>query len=239
MMSRREGDAEKHRDETMEGSPLKQRRSDPAGAAVTVEMMQRLLADTQQAILANQREIMREELRHLEARTEDKFDKVQQTMENHDSRLETMEKAIHDLQARHHSDQASTTVGSEHSGRDETKDRKTIVVGGWPRDTKRSTILEAMGKIIRDLDVTKMLDKDAFVTGPRRSYCMIPFQQRARESREDCKDRMYGVINKIMARQDTGPSRKAAMGEHCQVGIGKTTGGALRLGSCRRPLLLP
>ena len=167
---------------------------------VTVEMMQKLLADTQQAIIANQRDIMREELQQLETRNDVKFAKVQQTLESHDSRVEAVEKAIRDLQARGTGDQASTTVGSEASGgRDETRDRRTIVVGGWPRDTKTPKILEAMDKLVRDLDLRPMVDRDAFVTGPRRSYCMISFQPRPQETKEDCKERMYRVINKIMA----------------------------------------
>ena len=36
------------------------------------------------------------------------------------------------------------------------------------------------------------------MTGPRRSFCLIPFQVRKNELKEDCRERMYRVIGKIM-----------------------------------------
>ena len=158
----------------MEESPLKLRRGGESG--VTVELLQKLLADTQAAILQNQREVLRDELHALEQNNNQPFDKVNQTLRVHDEKFQMMEKALQAMQNRLDGDISSTATSTNAQG---DRDRRTIIIGG-PKDTRRKTILDKTQDIIKNLDLGPDLDREPFVTGPRRSFCLIPFQLRKR-----------------------------------------------------------
>ena len=204
-MSRREQDRSEDDGFNRDGqSPLKSRRSE-GGSGVTIEQLQRLLGETQNAIMQHQKDILRDELGRLEAKNEDRFSAIDKTLENHERKFETLTKSIQDLQRRQGDHDASSSTTASATSRSE--DRQTVVVGGWPRDTRRQQILSKLSSVISDLDLTNLLDRDAFVTGARRSFALIPFSQRRHESKEDCRERMHSVIGRIMRAKITLPSQ--------------------------------
>ena len=134
-------------------SPLKLRRGEDN--AITVELLQKLLADTQRAILQNQREVLRDELQLLEQNNNQRFEKVHQALQAHDDKFEAMERTIQTMQAKLDGEVSSTAASSDPQ-RD--KDRRTVIVGGWPRDTRRQDILNSMKKVIDTLQLAPDLD---------------------------------------------------------------------------------
>ena len=173
-------------------SPLKSRRADEP--VITAAVLQKMLSETQAAIVNSQKELLREELSRLDQKTEARFSKVEEELSKHEDRFAVLEKTVLALRDRD-GEGSSTAASSAERHRD---DRLVMIVGGWPRDTRRHLILEKLQGIIQDLSITDMLDRDPFVTGPRRSFAMIPFAPRRGESREDCKNRMHRVIGIVM-----------------------------------------
>ena len=71
-------------------------------------------------------------------------------------------------------------------------ERRTLVVGGWLQDTRRSTIEEEAGVIFQTAEFKDILDADKLtIYGPRRSVGMLKFVQRDGESENDMRNRMW------------------------------------------------
>ena len=220
-MARREA---ARQDEDVHGqSPLKLRRGDEA-AGVTPGLLQQMLTETQAAIVQNQRELLREELQRLDRKNEERFGKVEGVLQAHDEKFQKIEKTLQALQARD-VDGGSTTAGSADKGH---SDRMVMIVGGWPRDSRKQVILDKMQDIIKDHNLTDLLDKDPFVTGPRRSYAMVPFLQRQGEHRDDCKDRMHQAIGIIMRAKIQIPAQDRPL----WAAVSKSSGERMRASHC-------
>ena len=73
-----------------------------------------------------------------------------------------------------------------------------LVLGGFPRHTRKPDILAKVNQLLAKIDVTSDLDEDAFVTGPRRSSALLPFRVRANEGFSDAKSRMHRVLGAIV-----------------------------------------
>ena len=79
-------------------------------------------------------------------------------------------------------------------------EKKTLVVGGWLQDTRRSTIEEESMLIFKSDEIKPLLDTDKLaIYGPRRSVGMLKFQQRSEESYADVKERMWKVVKAVAA----------------------------------------
>ena len=176
------------------------------GSMTTLQRRTGKAPETQSAIVHNQREILRDELRRIEEKNEGRFSKIGQTLQDHERKFEDIAKSIHDLQQRLPVDGDATSTAASTMSKHQDE-RLTVVVGGWPRDTKRQQILSKLSKLVQDLELADSLDRDPFVTGARRSFALIPFHQRWHERRDDCRDRMYTVINRIMQAKVTLPSQ--------------------------------
>ncbi|CAE7848677.1 pol, partial [Symbiodinium necroappetens] len=80
------------------------------------------------------------------------------------------------------------------------EDQKTLIVGGWMQDTRRSVIETEANDVLKLPEVAPLLDTDKIsVFGPRRSVGMIRFTEREGETMKDVKERMWQVI-KIVAK---------------------------------------
>ena len=179
-------------------SPSKMRRSEdkPVTETMLQETLKRCLAEQCQMILEAQRTAVSDALQNFEHKQDKKLDDKLGKVEG---KLRQMESKIQALESKH--DSASTTAASSGDGGymdGRPSDRTTVIVGGWPRDTKRSCILEKLKSVIQDLDLAKDIDREPFVTGPRRSYALLPFLPRRGEHRDECRERMYKVVNAIV-----------------------------------------
>eukprot|EP00439_Symbiodinium_sp_Y106_P019126 s5385_g2.t1 len=79
-------------------------------------------------------------------------------------------------------------------------EKRTLVLGGWLQDTKRSVIEEESAVILQMEEVKALLDSDKLaVFGPRRSVGMLKFVMREGESYTDVKNRMWEFV-KVVSR---------------------------------------
>ncbi|CAE7745388.1 unnamed protein product [Symbiodinium sp. CCMP2592] len=92
-------------------------------------------------------------------------------------------------------------------------EKRTLVVGGWARDTKRA-IIEAESGVLFNLEgIKELIDVEKLaIYGPRRSVGMLKFQQREGESFTEVKNRMWGVI-KLVANSKFELASTKEMGE--------------------------
>ncbi|CAE7291536.1 unnamed protein product [Symbiodinium sp. CCMP2592] len=77
-------------------------------------------------------------------------------------------------------------------------EKRTLVVGGWARDTK-GAVIEAESGVLFNLEGIKdSVDAEKLtIYGPRRSVGMLKFLQREGESYTEVKNRMWGVIKLV------------------------------------------
>ncbi|CAE6965603.1 unnamed protein product [Symbiodinium sp. CCMP2592] len=80
------------------------------------------------------------------------------------------------------------------------EDMRTLVVGGWLQDTKRSVIEEESAVILGIPEIKNFIDSDKLmIYGPRRSVGLLRFVTREGEEFKDTKNRMWEVI-KVLGR---------------------------------------
>ena len=190
---------------------------------VTVDLLKSLLAETQGAILAAQRENMNAALQGLEERQEARFQKIETTVVEHGGKMALCNKTLEDLQHRVErlekqptglSSSSTTSGGSEEARRN----RLTLVVGGFGKDTRRAEILAKIEEMLNGLGLKDMTDTEAFTTSPRASLALLRFEQRRSESYEAAKKRMHTV----MARVAKSKTRIAGQERPLWCGVSKT-----------------
>ena len=88
-------------------------------------------------------------------------------------------------------------------------EKRTLIVGGWLRDTRRSIIEAESATIIGNEDLKKLLDAEKLtIYGPRRSVGMLKFKERDGESFQAMRERMWDTIKFIAAAKHMLPSTK-------------------------------
>ncbi|CAE7331010.1 pol [Symbiodinium sp. CCMP2592] len=93
------------------------------------------------------------------------------------------------------------------------EDKRTLVIGGWLQDTKRSIIEEEAGVILMMPEAKDLIDSDKLqIFGPRRSVGLLRFKLREGESFQTLKGRMWEFIRLLGRVKHSLPST-AASGE--------------------------
>ncbi|CAE7028558.1 unnamed protein product [Symbiodinium sp. CCMP2592] len=88
-------------------------------------------------------------------------------------------------------------------------EKRTLVVGGWLRDTRRAVIEEESAALFATENIKNLLDSTKLmIYGPRRSVGMLKFQQREGESYEQMKHRMWETVKLVAAAKYSLPSTK-------------------------------
>ena len=73
-----------------------------------------------------------------------------------------------------------------------------MILGGWPRDSARKTIIDEAHQFMREAGVSELADNPAFCTGPRRSMCLQQYRVRVpQEDYQGMRDRMQKVISAL------------------------------------------
>ncbi|CAE7349607.1 RTase [Symbiodinium sp. CCMP2592] len=155
--------------------------------------------------LSELRSIMLEQTRQLQHSNETSMDKAVKRMEKHletklgdfeervtgiDDRVGALEKQIEELLK-----QGAKAPQYQGLGQDDSARRaRTLVYGGWPRDTRRKVILDDLKGFLEQLKVHDLIDSEPFTTGARRSMAMSGFSQRPGESFSDMRSRMHKVV---------------------------------------------
>ena len=78
------------------------------------------------------------------------------------------------------------------------EDRRTLIVGGWLRDTRKETILEEAKEGLGLEAVRPRIDSsDLVVFGPRKSFGMLRFGLREGETKFQLRERMWSVVKAV------------------------------------------
>ena len=74
-------------------------------------------------------------------------------------------------------------------------EKKTLVIGGWLRDTKRAVIEQEAQQVLSLEGIKHLIDSDKLqIYGPRRSVGMLKFELRQDEEVEDLRNRMWDTV---------------------------------------------
>ena len=192
-LSRRGG---KRTDRESVESPPKTRRAE---AALSEDVLRQLLAETQRAILNAQNDMLTNAIAQLEDRQNRRIQQVEQKMDDGARRHDQVESALREIHGRLQKlEDTSTTAPSESGTLDTTRRKLTLVVGGWPRDSRRAVILAKISEMLKELKVEDLCDENAFCTGPRRTCALLPFRVRTGETAGDARQRMHSVLGAIV-----------------------------------------
>ena len=187
------------------GSPPKVRRAEgDQGSAVSPELLRTLLAEQQAAILTAQRTAIKdavdEAMQKAEARQHAKLAKVEgKTATRTDwtrsratwkpSRRSWQTSTTEPRRRRH---PLPATPGGD------GRNKNTLVIGGFPRDTRRKAIVDAVDKALRKLDLMQLTDLEPFTTRPRSSFALLRFERRKDEAEDQLRTRLHSVLNGIV-----------------------------------------
>ncbi|CAE7674710.1 unnamed protein product, partial [Symbiodinium sp. CCMP2456] len=112
--------------------------------------------------------------------------------------------------ARHGGDGGQTEDGGL------TEDEKrTLILGGWAQDTKKSVIETESKVLLGRPELQGLLDvEQAAVYGPRRSVGSLKFEFRANEDFKAVRERMWGVVKGLRDMGEVMPSAKGDLRDH-------------------------
>ena len=169
---------------------------------VTAQELQQMLAVQTSQLLETQESMV--------ARVVSRFEKiVDDKLEANSGRVDVVEKRLADLEEK--LDKALATEGGRSAaggGEDLARRQRTLVFGGWNRDTRRSELLAELKQALSSLQVTRFMDDDPFTTGVRRSIALAGFKQRQGETFEDMRGRMQLVCRAFFESEVTGKQGK-------------------------------
>ena len=164
---------------------------------MTADLLRTLLSQSQEQMISAQKQLLDAAMGKLEERQATRFAAIETKADQQHEHIVKIEDAIKMLEARMGKvEEGSTQASSEQpSGTTDARRRLTLVIGGWPRDTKKAVILSDIHKAINALKLQNDLDEEPFCTGPRRSSALVPFKQRPGEDLSATRDRMHRFLN--------------------------------------------
>ena len=167
-----------------------------------VDSLRALLREQSDELLGRQREQLDAAIGDLEGRTLARVEAVQDQVQGLTGRQEDLEGKVESLER----GLAELTDLVRNGGRAvhvtdrgdlDEKRKMTLVVGGWPKDSKRRLILHDLQQAIEALGLQGAITGEPFVTGPRRSVALVPMPKAQGESDQHHRDRMFGVVQKF------------------------------------------
>ena len=160
-----------------EPNPKKERST---GDTVTLDVakIRGLLVEQSKELLAAQQAQLSKAVQEMEAKVESRVCQVEEQVaalagQNValEGKVTQLESALQELAS---TVQAAGPGGQSAQGVDWGRRKSTLVVGGWPRDSRRQTILKELNEAFRTLNLEGEIDQEAFCTGPRRSLALLP-----------------------------------------------------------------
>ena len=109
---------------------------------------------------------------------DDRVDRMVAASEQAEKRIAKLESQLAELVS-HGVPPGPPGLGGRRPGGEERRLR-TLVYGGWARESRRKVILEELQEAVASLGVADLLDDSPFTTGARRSMALSSFNQRAR-----------------------------------------------------------
>ena len=164
-----------------------------------------------QAMLAQQTAQLVQTQEAAVARAVARFESVvQERVGAAETRVSAVEERLQSLELKLTSalESGSGKLPARAEGDDGPRRLRTLIYGGWARDTRRSDILAELQKALSSLRVEKLLDDPPFTTGVRRSIALSSFRERPGESLSDVRGRMQQVIRAFYDSEVTGKQGK-------------------------------
>ncbi|CAE7541494.1 unnamed protein product [Symbiodinium sp. CCMP2456] len=197
-------------------SPTKKRASEAAqssgkrerGTSQTLSLdynsLRDLLREQSAELLGKQKHQLDEAIGELETRTFSRVDAIQNQVVGLEEKHESFEAKLGELEKglKHIEEMVKGGHGGSASGGSfvsEDKRQSTLVVGGWPKDSRRKAILADLKEALEALQLTKYQDEPAFCTGPRRSVALVPMGKRQSETPQGHRDRMFKFVQAFAA----------------------------------------
>ncbi|CAE7625517.1 Zdhhc3, partial [Symbiodinium sp. CCMP2456] len=158
-------------------------------ASVTAEELQAMLSQQTAQLLQAQDSAVTRAAARFEAVVDEKVGKTNERVSDLERKLGNMEAKLGQL---------LQGEGSVSSGRvendDQARRQRTLIFGGWARETRRGDLLSELKTALSKLDVEGLLDAPPFTTGVRRSMALASFAERRGESYGHMRARMQQVI---------------------------------------------
>ncbi|CAE7726001.1 pol, partial [Symbiodinium sp. CCMP2456] len=174
--------------------------------SVDIDRLRALLNEQSEEIVARQQQQLEAAMREHEAKTDQRVGLVEASVAEitgqHaalETKVESLEKALQELTVL--VKQQPTGLGRRLPADDDERRRGTLVLGGWPRDTRRADILKEVQDSIKRLGLQKDHDEEAFTTGPRRSVALLPMPRRTGETDQERRSRMYRFVTSFSTAQ--------------------------------------
>ncbi|CAE7583299.1 pol [Symbiodinium sp. CCMP2456] len=170
----------------------------PPQITLETESLREMLREQSYDLLGKQQAQLDKAIGDLECRTLTKVAEVQEQIAHlesrhsaSDSRIEALERGLREV-----TDKIAQGAGGHAAGRDpgDEKRRNTLVIGGWPKDSRRGVILADLQEALRGLRLEAQHDAEPFCTGPRRSIALLPMPKRQGETEQGHRDRMFSFV---------------------------------------------
>ncbi|CAE7662879.1 unnamed protein product [Symbiodinium sp. CCMP2456] len=192
------------------GRPTKrQDKAAAAGEGVSLVQLEELLAKQTATFLQQQKQQLDEGLKDLELRTVKRIEGVQAGVDKlagradaAEERVQVLEKALADLTALVKQGGGTSAVGRVPKAVDERR-KGTLVFGGWPRESKRVTILTELAEALKKVDLLGAMDDKPFCTGPRRSVVLLNMPLRQEEDDQARRQRMFSFVTRFQETEIT------------------------------------
>ena len=171
--------------------PVPVLRSEGEGKPSSLSPLRQMLADAQRAILSAQNETLTTAIAQLERRQDSKIEAIEKKLGEQNQQQSRFDDTLGEVQTRLlRLEEGGSTAAPSHSGSVPVSQRRlTLVIGGFPRDSKRALIHDKVDNVLSSLE---------FTTGPRRTCALLPFKQRQGESFNDAKQRLHFVLGAIV-----------------------------------------
>ena len=148
------------------------------GADITVDLetLRGLLADQAAQINETQRSCLSQAIAGLRSDFEAHRDELKRDLHGTSVRVTAVAQKLTFMQERLVKLEAGERTAND-AGQASGDDRHkyTLVYGGWPKDSSRKDILSLLGQAFDRLELTNLLDTQAFTTTPRRSMALQTF----------------------------------------------------------------
>ena len=107
------------------------------------------------------------------------------------TQMQKLENRLMVVESRALSSAAASTTGTE-------PDRSlSVIMGGWPRDTKKEDLLKFGKNALEKIDAARYLDSDPFATGLRRGFLLSNLKLRLNESLEEARERVSAFVRTV------------------------------------------
>ena len=173
-----------------DASPAKVARSKKGGHPVTLSELRSILLEQTKQLQDSQAASVDQAVKRMEKTMDDKLGVFEGQVAKMDDRVGVLERQIEELLKKGQEPQPLRGLGAD----DADRRARTLVYGGWPRDTRRGVILDELRTFLSSLGVKDHLDAEPFTTGARRSMALSAFKQRPGESFADMRARMHQVV---------------------------------------------